>query len=141
MNISAACPSCGAALDIDEQTARVICPFCGTSFELDLSKANPELLKSTPRSDSANVIVPDDSDILTPPAPGTETPGFYQPVQPDAFSLSPDQPFTLPFIAQSATRLVGTRLWFGLAIATIVIFCLSCVCLLAVVRLIFSPAG
>jgi len=140
MNFSAACPSCGAALDIAEQTARVVCPFCGTQFELDLSDANPEFRKNAPRAAAAEVFVPKDDDIFTPPVAGSDSGAPYTPSQPDVFSSTPQQTFDIPFISQAAGRLVSTRLWFALAIATLVVFCVSCLCLLAVVRLVFGYA-
>ena len=138
MNFSAACPSCGAALDLAEQTTRVVCPFCGTQFELDLSNANPHFRKGEPRADSPEVFVPQDSDIFTPPVPDPQADPANIPNQPDNFAPVPGQTFDIPFYVQTATRMVGPRLWIGLGIAAFVIFCVSCLCMVALVRLVFG---
>ncbi len=142
MNFSAACPSCGAAIEIAEQAERVDCPFCGSHFELDQSGAAPTFRKSEAPPAPKETFVPDDADILTPSdvtAPAPPAWAAAPSTRPsDPFADIPEQPFNLPFYQQVIGRVVDKRLLYALAAAVVVIFCLSCLCLLTIVRALFG---
>jgi endogenous inhibitor of DNA gyrase (YacG/DUF329 family) len=141
MNFSTPCPSCGAAVEIAEQAEQVVCPFCGTQFELDFSNARPELRPTPPRAADPDVIVPDPNDIFTPPSPGGQPASPYSRPQEDPFAPLPGQEaFDLPYLKQAVQKLVSPRAWIWLGTAVVVIFCISCLCMLALVRLLFGSS-
>jgi hypothetical protein len=162
MAITATCPGCGSSLSIDENQQSVTCHFCGNHFAVNLDETAPTFQKAVPPDEP----LPTDplqpapyqtaspfpgaanragDELYDPPIPGkTSTPGedVYNPPLED-ISSGPTQtysppPFSAPPEPPLISRFTGNRMWVAIAIAVIVIFCVSCLCMVAISQGIVS---
>jgi hypothetical protein len=157
MSINTTCPGCGSSLSIDEDQKSVTCQFCGNHFNVNLDDTSPALKKAglpgesspadsvqPPPPDKSNPPIPGVSrtagdDIYNPPIPGvapTPPADVYNPPLEDISSGSSQPysppPFSAPGEPPLISRLTGNRVWIAIAIAVIVIFCVSCLCMAAI---------
>jgi hypothetical protein len=161
MAITATCPGCGASLSIDENQRSVTCQFCGNHFNVNLDETAPTFEKAVPPAEppptapqqplsgAASSPLPEASpqagdELYNPPIPGASSSSsqdVYNPPLEDISSGSSQTytppPFTAPPEQPLINRITGNRLWIGIAIAVMVIFCISCLCMVAIARGIF----
>jgi hypothetical protein len=166
MSISATCPGCGVTLSLNENETSITCPYCNTHFIIDLDQTNPSLQKTEPPAPPAfEPFVPSAEDVITPPQPPTSGADFFNPPLSGETQVSPADPFNPPISGQTSTdlynppvasgsqaytppppfsqaaggftsRISGRGLWLTIGITAFVVFCISCLCLLAIVRAI-----
>jgi len=161
MAITTTCPGCGATLSIDENQQSVICQFCGNHFNVNLDETAPTLNKAVPPEEPSPAAPPPSAsayshsplpeaanaagdEVYNPPIPGAQSTAqqdVYNPPLED-ISAGPTQTYSPPQLSGEAepslfNRFMGNRLWVGIAIAVMVIFCISCLCMVAIVRGIF----
>ena len=162
MPITTTCPGCGATLNIDESQQSVTCNFCGNHFNVNLDETAPTLNKAVPPAEPptepARPLTSDISNLPMPGADGTPGDDLYNPPIPGAAPTPPEDvynppledissgpsqtytppPFSAPEEQPLINRLTSNRLWVVIAIAVFVIFCTSCLCMLAVSRAIVN---
>ena len=162
MAITSTCPGCGATLSVDENQQSVTCPYCGNHFNVNLEETTPALEKAVPPAveqplpsrpptqDDYNPPIPGSSgtsadEMYNPPIPGgpaASAEDVYRPSLQD-ISEGPGEPptpptFTTPVEQPLINRLTSNRLWVAIAIAVTVIFCISCLCMVAITRGLFQ---
>ena len=162
MAITTTCPGCGATLSIDENQPSITCHFCGNHFNVNLDETAPALNKALPPADptpaSAQPPIPDAYNPPIPEAVGNAGNDLYNPAIPGAASTPREDvynppledissgssqtysppPFSAPLEQPLISRLTGNRLWVAIAIAVMVIFCISCLCMVAISRTVVS---
>jgi hypothetical protein len=156
MAITSTCPGCGATLLLDDQPGEITCQYCGTRFEIKMDDVNPTFRKTEPSAESpapapqiidgtfnppASDASAADANLYNPPIAGQAPVApndLYNPPIPNAPSGYPSQPYTPPPFNPTPLRsqgmLTGSRWLIALAIAAGVIFCVSCLCMVALVR-------
>lgn len=162
MAISTTCPGCGATLSVDENQQSVTCPYCGNNFNVNLEDTTPALEKAVPPAEKQPTpSTPPTQDDYNPPIPGTSATSademynppitggpatspadVYRPSLED-ISAAPNEPPTPPAFSAPAeqpliNRLTSNRLWLAIAIAVMVIFCSSCLCMVAITNRLFQ---
>jgi hypothetical protein len=73
------------------------------------------------------------ADVYNPPISGQTPMDVYNPPLSSGGQAYPPPPFTQP-TGSLTSRISGRGLWLTIGITTFVVFCISCLCLLAVVR-------
>ena len=156
MAINTTCPGCGSSLSIDENQQSVTCQFCGNHFNVNLDETAPALKKATPPADSdpAAAVQPPAQNSYNPPVPGAVNDASSNPYNPPIPGMPPtpptdvynppledissgsSQPYSPPPFSAPAeqpliSRITGNRLWIAIAVAVLVIFCASCLCMVA----------
>jgi hypothetical protein len=165
MPITTICPGCSATLQIEEAATSATCPYCGNHFEVKMDGgAAPELRKAAPPPPAPEPLLPTPvisepptsvvSELPAPAAPSADpdASGFYNPPIPGASPIidlynpplsnaapPPGGNYAPPSFytpsAQKSGGLSGSRLWIAIAIAVFAIFCISCLCMVAILNL------
>lgn len=158
MPITTTCPGCSATLQIEETATSATCPYCGNHFEVKMDGGvAPELRKAAAPPPTPESLLPTSvvSELPTPPVPSADpdASSFYNPPIPGASPIidlynppiantpppPPDGSYAPPplytTIADKGGRLTGSRLWIAIAIGVFAIFCISCLCMVAILNM------
>ncbi len=126
MDLQSTCPACGAPLPVSDTAGRVTCPYCKTRFVVDLNASQPML----------SVVTGEEIYPQAPEPPAGELPPYV--VEPGADTSAGGFEF-LPYVEEAGRSiwLKGRRLWLAIGLAVLGVGCISCLCLVVLVRNLF----
>ncbi len=121
MDVTTNCPACGAQITIPAEGGYLTCPYCSTHFQVSMEGTQPSFKVTSMVQEMA---------AEQPPVEAAEP-------QAETFGAPTGEPLP-PVYTPPQNRLFGGRTWVVVAIAATVIFCLACICVLAIARGIFK---
>ncbi len=127
MDVTTNCPACGAQITIPEEGGYLTCPYCSTHFQVSMEGTQPSFKVTSMVQESAA-----ETPLPEPPPAGASD------LQAETFGGPAGEPLPPVEGTPPQNRLFGGRTWLVVAIAATVIFCLACICVLAIARGIFK---